>query len=319
MIGNQKISVVVATYNGERFIEEQINSIINQSLQPDEIIICDDNSNDLTVEKTKKTIEKSEIEYKIILHKKNQGVVKNFFEGASSASGEYIFLCDQDDYWLPQKIEHMSKILFDDKKVQLVFSDATIVDENLNKRNTSLWETIFFKPSRVKSYQDYFNELLRRNIFTGMCMAVRKSLINLITDYPDFMLHDELIGWYALNRGSVYPLQERLVLYRQHSMNVVGVDRHKKIASISETKKMINKSSTRTYKKIEYLINKKLFMNGEIDSMRVMEFYDFRSKILEEKKLPSLFRSFRHLIKGNYSKYTSKTEKAFIKDVFCIL
>ena len=105
------ISVVMATYNGERYVEKQLQSILNQSLMPDEVIIRDDGSNDSTVQIVQEFIKKHNLSsWEIKINEENLGYRKNFANLLSLANGDYIFLSDQDDEWLGDKIEKMSTI-----------------------------------------------------------------------------------------------------------------------------------------------------------------------------------------------------------------
>ena len=99
-----KISVVMAVYNGEKYIEEQLMSILSQSIMPDELIIQDDGSSDSTTDKIQSITEKSDVSVKLIKNKENLGFSKNFITAISAASGEYIFLSDQDDIWKKDRI-----------------------------------------------------------------------------------------------------------------------------------------------------------------------------------------------------------------------
>ena len=115
------ISVILCTYNGEKYIKKQIDSILMQSVCPDEIIICDDNSTDRTCEIINNINDK-----RIILHcnKNNYGVTRNFSNGLMLCNGEYIFLSDQDDVWEHDKVEKMLRIFQQNKDTNLIFTDA---------------------------------------------------------------------------------------------------------------------------------------------------------------------------------------------------
>ena len=100
------VSVVMATYNGSKYIKEQIGSLLNQTRRPDEIIFCDDCSTDNTVDIIDGIMQNSCLPYEIIKHEQNQGVVISFQEGIKKTKGDVIFFCDQDDVWKKEKIEH---------------------------------------------------------------------------------------------------------------------------------------------------------------------------------------------------------------------
>ena len=126
-----KVSVAMCTYNGEKYIEEQLNSILHQTKKIDEIIICDDGSKDKTLEICNKILESSNVEYILKLNKNNLGFAKNFYQAIKLCSGDIIFFCDQDDIWKENKVDLMCQVFDNDPDTLLVFSNAYITNENL--------------------------------------------------------------------------------------------------------------------------------------------------------------------------------------------
>lgn len=124
-----KVSVAMCTYNGEKYIEEQLNSILHQT-KIDEIIICDDGSKDKTLEICNEILKSSNVEYTLKLNK-NLGFAKNFYQAITLCSGDIIFFCDQDDIWKENKIDLMCQVFNNDPDTLLVFSNAYITNENL--------------------------------------------------------------------------------------------------------------------------------------------------------------------------------------------
>lgn len=312
-IENPKISVAMATYNGEKYIQEQLESIIKQSLVPDEIIVCDDNSNDNTIDVIDNTLKNEDIKYSIIKHEHNEGVVKSFNEALKASTGDYVFLCDQDDYWLPEKVERFCSC-FLDGHIDLVFSDAYIVNEKLEKTGRTQFEELRFKGVKDNKKDQYFAEMLKRNIFTGMCMAVSRKLINAVDFNTDLMLHDELLGWYAIKQGKISCINECLSLYRQHEGNTVGSMKYTKFSNIQETKKKVIRSTLKTKNKFAFLAS--LFSDDlyEEELLRAKKFYEQRLMIYN-RPLRVAFRIYlKCLASGDYAKYTSSTENAKKKD-----
>lgn len=128
-----KVSIVVATYNGEKYLEEQLNSFVNQTIMPDEIVISDDNSSDSTVDICNKFKNRNSIEVKIFNNDNYHGVTGNFENAAKNATGDIVFFSDQDDVWYENKIEETLKAFQNHPKCIGVFSDVNCVDANLNK------------------------------------------------------------------------------------------------------------------------------------------------------------------------------------------
>lgn len=316
-----KVSVAMATFNGEQFIREQLNSILLQTIKPDEIVICDDNSDDNTLLIINKVLKDSLMDYKIIRHKKNQGIVESFRDALSVVTGDIIFLCDQDDVWNSRKIERFLLVFEKNSDCLLTFSDAYITDENLKIMKASLWDALKFQPQNNIQNKKifFFKEMFQRNIFTGMCMAFKSDLIakNLICSSN--MLHDEAIGWTALLNGKVIALNEKLVYYRQHSGNAVGKPKIRRFQSIQLTKYYIKQSSKKNLNKYRDIMWYVKDSDVLLLVQSAVEFNKWRVQLFDMKRVVALTKWFKLVRGGKYKIYTSKTEKAVIKDFICIL
>src|SRR5688572_18023212 len=139
------ISVAICTHNGSNFIEEQLESICKQTMQPDEIVVCDDASTDNTLACVQNVRDKFPgISWKIIGNAQNLGYVKNFEQAISLASGDIIFLSDQDDVWLPEKVKKLVDYLEIEKGKELVFSNSLISSSTLQSYNHTMFEKTGF-------------------------------------------------------------------------------------------------------------------------------------------------------------------------------
>ena len=134
-----KISVVLCTFNGKLFIGEQLKSIVQQTRIPDELLIFDDRSTDSTVEIAESVWANSKINALISINETRLGVEENFSRAMSKASGDVIFFCDQDDVWLPERVEKMISPFQEDNKVSLVYSDGYIVGPELEPSGHTLF------------------------------------------------------------------------------------------------------------------------------------------------------------------------------------
>ncbi len=200
------ISVCLATYNGQAFIEQQLISVLNQLGDQDEVLVSDDCSSDSTV-KMIEAIGDSRI--KILTTSKKLGIVKNFERALYSASGDYIFLCDQDDVWLPNKVE---TCLLGLRDYLLVVTDCRVVDKDLNELYASFFELRQSGKGVIKN--------LIKNSYLGCCMAFRKDLLSLALPIPaSAPMHDMWLGLIANFKGEVIFLNSPLVLYRRHGDN----------------------------------------------------------------------------------------------------
>lgn len=207
------ISVCMPTYNGERFIKEQISSILQQIGPEDELIISDDESTDDTLTIVKQFDDKR---VRIVTHSaklsyfKFNLTSKNIENALQYATGEYIFLADQDDIWIDGKVEEILKEL---RYFDLVIHDCEVVDENGKVLHQSYFDIIGAKQGIVKN--------LIKNSYLGCCMAFRRSLIKKIMPLPHAEVpHDIWIGLLAEYYGKVRFHKTPLLKYRRHSANL---------------------------------------------------------------------------------------------------
>jgi len=197
-----KISVCMATYNGEKFIKEQLDSILPQLSDEDEIIISDDGSTDTTLQ----ILESYKDKRIHLYHSTHKNLIFNFENALQRATGDLIFLCDQDDIWFEDKVEKYKKQL---KKYYLVFSNAAMFWGN-DKNDYEL----FFKDNVKKT--GLWNNLYKVN-FLGATLAFRKSVLQKALPFPKkIAMHDIWIGLVAETMGQTHFIEEPLIHYRRH-------------------------------------------------------------------------------------------------------
>lgn len=202
------ISVAMATYNGEKYIKEQIDSILNQLKEDDEIVISDDGSKDNTISIIK-AYKDSRIK---LVEGPHNGVKQNFANAISRCKGDYIFLSDQDDIWTKNKVEEVLKA-FKDTKVTCVVHDCDVI----NGENNKVLIESFFKYRGSKS--GIFNNIFR-NKYLGCCMAFTNEMKKFILPIPnDIEMHDQWIGIICEKHGKACFLQKKLFHYRRHGDN----------------------------------------------------------------------------------------------------
>lgn len=200
------VSVCIATYNGEGYIKEQLDSILCQIAEDDEIIICDDVSIDNT---TAILYSYNDERIKVYINHTRLGIVKNFEKALTFAKGQYIFLADQDDIWKLGKVKLCIDLLQD---YYLVMSDCILVNENAEILHPS-----FFKMHNSK--KGLLNNIIKNN-FIGSCMAFRSEVLAKSLPFPPKVaMHDWWIGLIvSLNYNCIF-FDEPLVLHRIHSHN----------------------------------------------------------------------------------------------------
>lgn len=205
------ISVVLAAYKGEKYIAEQVMSILPQLGENDELVISDDYPQGKTFDAIEGIIKTdSRIRY---IHGKGQGVIKNFENAINHAKGEFIFLSDQDDIWLDGKVKAVMAEF--DKGADVVMHNADIVDGELNKTG----ETAFV----VNGAGTGIIRNIIKNSYQGSCMAYRAELNRYLLPFPDSLpMHDQWIGLVGEKHGKVSLINESYLLYRRHGENVSG-------------------------------------------------------------------------------------------------
>ncbi|WP_348825262.1 glycosyltransferase family 2 protein [Flavobacterium aestuarii] len=221
-----KTSVAMCTHNGEKFIKYQIESILQQSLPIDEIVICDDGSNDKTIE----IIQQFQVDYpnKIFLHQNpiNLGSNKNFEKAISICKGDYIFLSDQDDIWKKNKAEKIIQFFSENETAEAVFSNAELINDN-NKKFTdnNLWNSIGFIENKLPKPIDLYHHIkFKSNTVTGATLCIKKEIKSLILPIPDIhkFHHDEWIAIITASRKKLEYLTDELISYRIHEEQQIG-------------------------------------------------------------------------------------------------
>ena len=198
------ISVCIATYNGEKYIRQQIESIVCQLSPTDEIVISDDGSTDKTLAIVKAIGDKR---IRIIKGPRKHSPTFNFEYALKAAKGDYIFLADQDDVWKPNKVEVCMKWL---QKYYCVVSDAEVTDSSLNTLFPSLYRLLGVRQGKL------YNTLWK-NGYTGCCMAFRRNVLEVSLPFPkNIPMHDIWIGNVAAYKYNVKFISDKLIFFRRH-------------------------------------------------------------------------------------------------------
>ena len=214
------ISIAMATYNGERFIVDQINSIISQSITDWELIICDDCSTDGTIN-ILNTYEEKDSRIKVFRNEQNLGYARNFEKAISLCVGDYIALADQDDIWLPN---HLKVLIENIGDYCISWACAKKMDAEGNISQNFVWNPGIFK----KQISDYllYHYIIKGNSFAGNSMLINKELINLSKSFsvPKGFAHDEwLLFLSCFNKGICWDNKEIITYRRCHDFNVTGI------------------------------------------------------------------------------------------------
>lgn len=198
------ISVCIATYNGEIFIREQIDSILRQLSSDDEIIVSDDGSTDGTISIINSIDDKR---IRVIEGPRKQSPTSNFECALKASKGDYIFMSDQDDVWKPNKVKICMKWL---QRYDCVVSDAEVTDSSLNPLYSSLYAIMQVRQGRI------YNTIWK-NGYTGCCMAFRRNVLEASLPFPkDIPMHDIWIGNVAAYKYNVKFIPDTLIYFRRH-------------------------------------------------------------------------------------------------------
>ena len=233
-MGKVKVSIAMATYNGERFLRKQLDSLFSQTRRPDEVVVCDDNSSDGTIDILKEYKLKYGLRYYV--NSSSLGVNRNFFKAIELCTGDYIAICDQDDIWLPNKIEiSLSKLR------EIENDDPALVSSLCNHIDAT--DEIILELPTQKDSSSYAENLLGSvNISQGCSLMMNKSLRNAILSKKESCInangmYDSYIGLVATLIGKKYNIGMRLMLYRHHDKNVLG-----QIKKLTLKEKLLNQT-----------------------------------------------------------------------------
>lgn len=228
MIGS---SVAMCTYNGARFLPEQLASLLSQEQLPSQVVICDDQSQDGTaalLEEFAVAAGARGIRVELHFNARNLGFVKNFEKALSLCDGDVVFLCDQDDVWQPRKLAVYMALFESDPLLQVVHSDARLVDAEGNSLGHGLFEALAVTADerRQMNADGPFDVLIRRNIVTGATMAFRRELADVAMPVEAGWIHDEWLAMVAATRrGHFRCLDWQSTDYRQHEGNQIGASK----------------------------------------------------------------------------------------------
>lgn len=221
------IQILMATYNGEKYIAQQLDSLLTQTYTDFEILVRDDCSTDSTFQILTAYAEKNPGKIHIFQNEEPTGNAKNnFFRLMQDASADFVLFCDQDDYWLPDKIEktYQKMQTLDQSKPALVHTNLSVADQNLKILHKS-----FFKMQHFDCVDNIpLNRAIAQNTVTGCTVMINKPLLAFAknTNHPDIIMHDWWLAILAAAFGSIAVVKRPTMLYRQHGKNAVGAKKY---------------------------------------------------------------------------------------------
>jgi glycosyltransferase involved in cell wall biosynthesis len=221
----QTVSVALATYNGERYLAEQLDSIASQSQLPDELIVGDDRSTDSTERVVREFAQKVPFAVHFSCNEERLGSSQNFASLLARCQGDVILLSDQDDRWSELRVARSLEVLRANPEAGYAFSNASLIDEHGKPLAGALWQRAFFGARAQQRFAEQRGHevLLKSNVVTGATMAIRRSALATALPIPLGWVHD---GWLAfvleLTHGAV-AVDEPWIAYRVHAAQQIGV------------------------------------------------------------------------------------------------
>lgn len=312
------ISVAMCTYNGAKYLPEQLKSIADQTVSVDELIVCDDRSTDETVEIIKSFAATSKFPVHIYINEQNLGSTKNFEKCLSLCKGDIIFLCDQDDRWRKDKVQKQVAYLNARPDIDAVFSDAEMINDDSLPTGQTIWEEIEFdkRGQHIWKSGKPHEILFHGFVVTGATLAIRKSCLDRLMPFPTHvpdLIHDAWIAVVLSLENKIDFIADTLISYRIHSSQQVGfgtkVEKvHLKDRLLRDRKEKLIPLEEKANKLYElYLLLRALpFVPREkLIKLYLSQKHFYRRASLPENRFKRLTPIISQLIRGHY-RFSSK-------------
>jgi glycosyltransferase involved in cell wall biosynthesis len=301
-MNSELVSIVMATYNGESFLHQQMDSILGQTYQHFELIVVDDASTDNTLAILN---EYASLDDRIHIFpaEKNLGLVANFERGLGLVKSEYIALSDQDDIFRIDKIELLKEELAKRPDCDLVISDLSLIDEDSVEFNPSMWRHQKIQPQHGKPFQ----RLLCVNFATGCSMMFRRRMLNIALPFPpECLVHDWWLAVVAASSrgGGICLVYESLTAYRQHRDNVMGA----KVVDRISTEKIISRIKTPPQGRSKFDDRINYFKEAYIARLKGYLWRDFWS-LDERLVIAKIISTFEGYLNDDHSSLLSRLTK----------
>lgn len=310
-----RISIALCTYNGAKFLPQQLDSLLAQSMLPDEVIIRDDASTDdeatwRVLERYEPKFQAKNVNIELIRGFDNVGYLRNFEIVLGKCTGDVIFLCDQDDVWHPTKIERMYREFSQRPNLGVLFTDARLVDSKGDDLGFGLFEAVRMDTSQLNATHrgNIAEILMQHTVVTGATTAVKREALQAALPFPRGWVHDEWLAFVTAlqNDYVVDAVEEKLIDYRQHDENAIGMKRPE--AANFWTANGKRRSSQRTLAlRLQSLLNDSKRLQN-IDPKWVHELEQRRIHAHHRGHLPNnpvnrTWLVFREILTGRYGRY----------------
>jgi glycosyltransferase involved in cell wall biosynthesis len=299
-----KLSVAFIVYNGSNYMEQQLDSILNQTVKVDEIVVCEDNSTDNTREILENYNKANPGLFKILYNNQNLGSNKNAEKAIQHCTGDIIFLSDQDDEWLPNKVERTLQYFDQNPQMNGVFSNGYLMNAHseMDTQN-ALWDSMSFPFEQLKNNPALLREYIHtnENCATGAAMAFKRKLSILDQPFPSikFLIHDR---WIAMNLSNDYSLgfmEDKLIKYRLHPKQETGGKKSEMQKYVKMNWELLNNQiHVDNFQDMKYILNRiEINMHVQYQIKKyAQKLYDNTDwiKLLEEKHKLYINYAYKH-------------------------
>ena len=321
------IGVAIITYNGLKYLPQQLDSIAAQTRPVDHVVVSDDRSTDGTWEFLEAWAATATMRVTLIRNETQLGLGRNFEQSVAAVEADIVFTSDQDDVWVPERVALLTQVFEQHPDVLLVHTDATLVDAaGRDMGTTLLGELQLSAVERAAIHAgEAFAIYCRRNVVTGATVAIRQSLLQMARPFPGNVYHDAWLALLAAAAGQVRLLDLPTIHYRQHGNNLVGVKklspwmkfRHMlwQLRGPAELSVTINKSFESHKTLYERLMAYPDMSSRSVAfALQSMDFYHGRAS-LPAQLLQRLGTVLKRIFAGQYGKFSYAPKTDMIRDI----
>jgi hypothetical protein len=302
----------MCTYNGSRFLREQLQSIRSQTRLPDELVICDDGSSDDTARFLTAFGSESSFSVRVFSNQERLGPAKNFEKASRLCTGDIIILADQDDVWKPQKVARLLEAFEQHPEAMYAFSDAEMVDQGGASLGETLWEAISFR-QRLDEFSGpgQLKLLLKKNLITGAAMAFRASFRDIVLPIPSGWMHDYWIALLGSALAYGVPISEPLFQYRRHATQVVGW-RKQTFLQVCKTSLAVGQEDwwqkVEDFRKLQERVTSDPFTHCPQECLRLLQQKEIhlltRARTRSSTGIPRIAKVLAEAVTGRYQRYS---------------
>ena len=329
MSNRLSISVAMCTYNGERYLLEQVDSIARQDRLPDELIIVDDGSVDKTLNLVRQFAESVPFPVRLYENPENLGSTKSFERAVTACTGDIIVFADQDDVWRADRLSKTETYFQQHPDMDAVFSDAELIDDNSALKGRRIWEEVQFTEEGKARWRagEAYQLLYFAYVVTGATLAIRRSALPQLLPFPTHvpvLIHDAWIALILALKGTIGFVDDCLIFYRQHTQQQVGfkpartkVTLRDRFTRGRETKVSHVQKVADRYQQLYTLLSSR----SDIDKDKIRLLQRMRDHMMQRAKLPAnrigrVWPVLRESGRGNYQLFGGHWWLTIFGDLF---